>query len=541
MSHLISVQSGRPADDFSCSAQVSATEDGHITITGPTSAQAIRYSTDHGATWITLDPATDLPCDTGTNPVLIRVEGAVREYTASPTPPVAAGAIPDQLWTTADPVELDVAADFTGTGITYTLAPLSADLPAGLSLSAAGVISGTPLADSAAVLVVRGTNVAGHADTEFGYEITTDSGITLTKNVRILFSGDSTSVGVGADPTGATDIQGARPYSPPLQAMEALRAIGISAAADTFSSDNNVVAATLPLYRTDVSLIGAPGTSSRTPTGGGNLYRPAAGSYISLTTSEPVDSFVIGFPRATGLGVMQVLIDDVAYTTFNQNDAANDYHFETITGLTPGIHKISTTTLSGASHGPASIWAYDSTKTQAHVFNMGARNWRTSDWVKSTYATSPLPSLGALQPDIVVIDIGINDYRQSGTTIATVTANIQAMIDMAEGAGASVILAVPNPIATYNTATDAWSQAAVLTMYQSLATANPDTVLVNMPEKYFEGGLSAATNPATFAALNAAGHMYDTTHPKGSVYAVEGVALAEAIFAVITARGWIAP
>ena len=86
-------------------------------------------------------------------------------------PPVAAGAIPDQTWTVGTAVSLNVSTDFTGTGITYALAPSSSALPAGLSLSAAGVISGTPTAAATGTIVVRGTNGGGYADTGFGFAV----------------------------------------------------------------------------------------------------------------------------------------------------------------------------------------------------------------------------------------------------------------------------------------------------------------------------------------------------------------------------------
>lgn len=99
--------------------------------------------------------------------------GATSTVVAIPVaPPVAAGGISDQSWTVGAAVSLDVAADFTGTGITYALAPSSSALPAGLSLSSAGVISGTPTAEATGTIVVRGTNVGGYADTAFGFAVT---------------------------------------------------------------------------------------------------------------------------------------------------------------------------------------------------------------------------------------------------------------------------------------------------------------------------------------------------------------------------------
>lgn len=83
MPYVITTSSKSPTDDFSCTAQVSITGDGHVEVTGPASAQAIHYSVDNGDTWVTINPTTELPHSTGAASALIKVEGAVREYTAA--------------------------------------------------------------------------------------------------------------------------------------------------------------------------------------------------------------------------------------------------------------------------------------------------------------------------------------------------------------------------------------------------------------------------------------------------------------------------
>ena len=96
--------------------------------------------------------------------------------------PTAAGSIADQTFTKDTAITpLDVSADFSGTEpITYALAPSSAALPAGLSLSSVGEISGTPTTPAASVtIVVRGTNAYGSDDTAFGVTVTAAAAITI--------------------------------------------------------------------------------------------------------------------------------------------------------------------------------------------------------------------------------------------------------------------------------------------------------------------------------------------------------------------------
>ena len=92
--------------------------------------------------------------------------------------PVATGALIDKtLDANIAMTALNVALDFTGTGITYALAPSSAALPTGLSLSSAGLITGTPTTPASAVtIVICGTNSEGYADSAF--QITVQGDIT---------------------------------------------------------------------------------------------------------------------------------------------------------------------------------------------------------------------------------------------------------------------------------------------------------------------------------------------------------------------------
>jgi hypothetical protein len=96
-------------------------------------------------------------------------------YVAANIAPVAAGGIADQEWEEdVEITDLDVSADFNDLdNITYALAPSSDALPAGLSLSGAGVISGTPTAAASDLsIVVRGSNDYGTDDTAFSLTVT---------------------------------------------------------------------------------------------------------------------------------------------------------------------------------------------------------------------------------------------------------------------------------------------------------------------------------------------------------------------------------
>ncbi|ARE42523.1 hypothetical protein RGUI_4206 (plasmid) [Rhodovulum sp. P5] len=119
------------------------------------------------------------------------VSGDVAEttetITVTYTPPVAAGALPDLLLTAETPVTgLDLSADFTGEGLSFELAPSSAALPAGLTLSAAGLLEGTPAAAATGQnIILRARNSGGEADSGFTVDVQESLRSVTVPTVRI--------------------------------------------------------------------------------------------------------------------------------------------------------------------------------------------------------------------------------------------------------------------------------------------------------------------------------------------------------------------
>lgn len=121
--------------------------------------------------------------------------------------PTAEGSISDQSWIEDSAITpLNVSADFTGSDITYSLAPSSAALPTGLSLSSAGTISGTPTTPASQVnIVVRGTNSGGFADTAFGATVT-EAAIENTYDILVLNDAEMQNVLDGTTTVTSGDV-----------------------------------------------------------------------------------------------------------------------------------------------------------------------------------------------------------------------------------------------------------------------------------------------------------------------------------------------
>lgn len=123
--------------------------------------------------------------------------------------PAAAGGLAD-LTLTEDVAmaAVDVSGDFTGEDLTFTLAASSDALPAGLSLSTAGILSGTPGAIASGLsIIARGTNSGGFADSAFSLGVSAPTGDTTAPVVNsISLSGTEINVDLTETSGAATAV-----------------------------------------------------------------------------------------------------------------------------------------------------------------------------------------------------------------------------------------------------------------------------------------------------------------------------------------------
>lgn len=138
--------------------------------------------------------------------------GTMNVTDVADTQPTAAGSLADLVLTENTAMAaLNVAADFTGAD-TYALAPTSAALPAGLTLSAAGVLSGTPTASQAlSAIVVRGTNTASGLFADSAFNLTVTASTTtigqVTVNSALATGQDQYGVNYMVLPSGTTEME----------------------------------------------------------------------------------------------------------------------------------------------------------------------------------------------------------------------------------------------------------------------------------------------------------------------------------------------
>lgn len=97
-------------------------------------------------------------------------DNRAKPRSGQPSPPVATGVLGDivlQQGVEMSPVDLSL--DFAGTGLVFSIAPTSDQLPAGLFLSVGGVLTGAPAVSTSVPLgiVVMATNILGSAESAF--------------------------------------------------------------------------------------------------------------------------------------------------------------------------------------------------------------------------------------------------------------------------------------------------------------------------------------------------------------------------------------
>ncbi|MEM9342560.1 MAG: putative Ig domain-containing protein [Pseudomonadota bacterium] len=143
------------------------------------------------------------------------IGGRVKNVVAGVSTPVAQGGLVDvSLFRGLGATIVDIVNDFSGGGLTYTLAPSSEALPAGLQLGSNGTIFGTPTElTSGRNIVIRATNSFGFADSAFGLAVNPlEYSISLTGLTSNPTFGPSAQTGVvlTAD---ASDFNGPPPSS----------------------------------------------------------------------------------------------------------------------------------------------------------------------------------------------------------------------------------------------------------------------------------------------------------------------------------------
>jgi lysophospholipase L1-like esterase len=136
--------------------------------------------------------------------------------------------------------------------------------------------------------------------------------------------------------------------------------------------------------------------------------------------------------------------------------------------------------------------------TGISVMNAGVSGWKAADFVLATYGVAD--TLDVLEPDLVVYNVGINDWGGTPTAESAWKASVQTVIDRAVAVGADVLLCVPIHTGSGN-------RPAFAQYLGDLATVNGLVAPLDL-------GLALGS----LAQATAAGDMIDSLHPSTQGY-----------------------
>lgn len=259
-----------------------------------------------------------------------------------------------------------------------------------------------------------------------------------------------------------------------------------------------------------ISYTGTPARSSDFTIGGGAIELQDADT-LTFTPNSDVDTVVIYALTLSFLGSISTDIDGGAAVITNTG-LPNGVITPIVMSTTLGSHSLNIK-VSGAS-GTVYIMgfeAYDSSKKQIHVMNAGSPSAQTAHWNTSTEPWMPINSWDYFNPDLVLISLGINDWRATVTS-ETYKSNLQSIITSIKTANIDVAILTPNPDASYLT-----EQVQYINALYELADDN-DIAIIDINRRL-----------VSHAHADNLGLYHDGAHPLASGYAD----IAKGIFNVI--------
>jgi lysophospholipase L1-like esterase len=337
-------------------------------------------------------------------------------------------------------------------------------------------------------------------------------------NCRILMLGDSTTFGINSTASDTGDLTAAN-YPTDLATylnsiiMPANRAsfFGCGAGGGTGTSGGNCsIDPRITLGQWSV-------TSAVTSVGGFAIQDNGSGSSLNFAPTTSVNTFKIWYVTHGGGGEIYYALDGGSTTGFSTNGSTG-IGSQVVTATTPGQHILNLTCPSCTSNTYiVGIEAYNTNIGSIDIMNAGWPGASSGNWnVTGPYA--PLTTAVDMAPDVVIIDLGINDWKNNGVvSLATYQANMGAIIAALQ-ATSDVILVTPAP--SYITSTSvALQQDYVAVQYVLSKQYN-----VPLIDNFSRWGTYAIANAAPLLFESGDGY-----HPNATGYADFAQAVAGAL------------
>jgi len=367
--------------------------------------------------------------------------------------------------------------------------------------------------------------------------------------MKLVMLGDSTMAGAYAAGTYPNPVEGCRPASTVPWFAASLQSSDLPVFDAAQCGDNNVsnffkqdgtTVATLADYDT-----GRTGTLNAgwTSLAAGNVLTLGANALSATGTNsfnyrpfEPCDTLEVWYRQDVGLSTSWSITKTGSAESLTGLSSAGT------AALVKATLRVATPTINfwniqRAGGGGAVVIcmldAYDSTRPAVRVYNAGWPSSRCSDLKSQTAPWSNLSALIALNPDLVVMQPGINEYNnagdQTGSPSATVggqfpatyQADLESIVQKLLAAGINIILRTHYP-----------SQNSIRNLTMQKAYRD---VTVAVAAKYGLVCDDVWTKISTWEQANNRAWMSDSLHPVGTLYQKSGESAAALVQAVMTA------
>jgi len=322
---------------------------------------------------------------------------------------------------------------------------------------------------------------------------------------RIVCLGDSTTAGVGA-----TDATGRIVQAWPAVMARTMAGMGVASSTKSFMGSAAVSTANYPTYNPQVAINAGWAADSQEKVGGQGFLNTTNTNTIEFTPVGNIDSFELYALQNTGQGTIAWSIDAGGTTNIVLNNTPEAmYKSATLSAGVAGTHTIKVARVSGNAylHG---LVAWDATTPAVDVINAGRGSALTTTLTGNTRGWSPLANVTTLSPDLVILNIGINDYTPATlVAAATFETNLRLLLTTYT-AFADVILVVPTP-------SDATRQTLIIQeAYSNIIRAVAAAYGVNL--------IDFVDRWQSYTASNALGYYAaaDIVHPNATGYADMG-------------------
>lgn len=336
-------------------------------------------------------------------------------------------------------------------------------------------------------------------------------------NATIACIGDSTTMAQGGGTSGTNNLSGARARSWPRILASILTSSSLPFEETAVWGDGAIGASYSSVGYDPRMAIGAGWAPSGGSLGGGYWKNTTTQNALTFTPTQAFNTIDVWFIQIGGNATFTVDIGGAALATINSSGTNNLVKQTVSTGASAatGSINIKRTSTGAEQCLIMGIDAYDNSRKSVRVWNMGVAGSKVGDWTPQNVPWDRGASLGLTTPDLGIINLGINDWRDTNNTdTASFTTSYQNVIDRVRQSG-DVIMVVPVPSSTTSAA--AANQARIAQAIRDLAAAN-NCPLIDLTDRIGD-----------YNAANTLGLYYDSLHPTGLGYADVGQAIARAI------------